>query len=84
MDRQFLDSRTDLRDLERRGACDLSRESSPASSNIPTQFIQFKILLWDVLVHEGIQPYSWLAFVEAQPGNQIMLCGETALTAAQP
>jgi len=35
------------------------------------------------LVHEIIKPYSGLACVEAQPGNQFMLCGETALTAAE-
>jgi len=39
--------------------------------------------LWAGLVHEIIQPLSWVAFVEAQPGNQIMLCEETALTAEE-
>jgi len=41
------------------------------------------VLLWAGLVHEIIQPLSWVAFVEAQPGNQIMLCEETALTAEE-
>jgi len=36
VDSQLLDSKTDLRDLERRGTCYLSRESNPASLKFST------------------------------------------------
>ena len=46
-------------------------------------FSPFRPSLCAGLAHESIQAYSGVAFVEAQPGNQIILCGETALTAAE-
>jgi hypothetical protein len=35
-------------------------------------------------VHEYIQPYSVVVFVETQPGNRLVFCEGTALTAEQP